>query len=59
VIVVADSTKFGRTCLSHLSELGKAHVLVTDGDIRPHWQQALSEAGVRLVVAQSPAGTTM
>ena len=55
VIVVADSTKFGRTCLSHLCELGKANVLVTDGEISPRWRQAVTEAGVRLVVAASPA----
>ncbi len=57
VIVVADSTKFGRTCLSHLCELGKVQVLVTDGDISPRWQQAVTEADVRLVVAESPSGT--
>ena len=58
VIVVADSTKFGRTCLSHLCELSRAQVLVSDGDIRPAWRQTLDEAGVRLVVAQPPAEET-
>lgn len=58
VIVVADSTKFGRTSLSHLSELGKAHVLVTDGDISPQWQRVVTEAGVRLVMTAGPAAAS-
>jgi len=56
VIVVADSTKFGRTCLSHLCELGKIQTLVTDAEISTPWRTALAEAGVRLVVAESPNG---
>ncbi len=55
VIVVADSTKFGRTCLSYLCELGKVHVLVTDGEIGEPWRRVLAESGVRLVIAQSAA----
>ncbi len=55
VIVVADSTKFGRTCLSHLCDLSKVNVLVTDGDINERWQQMVTAAGVRLVVAAAPA----
>lgn len=58
VIVVADSTKFGHTCLSHLGELGKAHVLVTDGQIGDRWRQTVTEAGVRLVVVASAANAS-
>jgi DeoR/GlpR family transcriptional regulator of sugar metabolism len=51
VIVVADSTKFGRTSLAHLCELGEIDVLVTDQDVGEPWRQALAEAGVKLVSA--------
>lgn len=51
VIVVADSTKFGRTSLARLCTLGEVHVLVTDEEIGLEWQQRLTEAGVRLVLA--------
>jgi DeoR/GlpR family transcriptional regulator of sugar metabolism len=51
VIVVADSTKFGRTCLAHLCELGEVDTLVTDGEITLAWQHAVAEAGVSLLVA--------
>jgi DeoR/GlpR family transcriptional regulator of sugar metabolism len=51
VIVVADSTKFGRTCLAHLCDLGEVDTLVTDGEIAPGWQRAVTEAGISLVIA--------
>jgi DeoR/GlpR family transcriptional regulator of sugar metabolism len=55
VIVVADSTKFGHTNLAHLCNLGDIDVLVTDSEIDSAWRERLQAAGVRLVVAESPA----
>lgn len=51
VVVVADSTKFGRTSLANLCELSQVDVLVTDDQISQEWSEALAEAGVRLIVA--------
>jgi DeoR/GlpR family transcriptional regulator of sugar metabolism len=51
VIVVADSTKFGRTSIASLCELGEVDVLVTDEEIDDTWRSRLDEAGVKLVVA--------
>ncbi len=51
VIVVADSTKFGRTSLASLCELSEVDVLVTDDQIGDEWAAMLTEAGVRLIVA--------
>ncbi|MCH5377615.1 MAG: DeoR/GlpR transcriptional regulator, partial [Planctomycetes bacterium] len=51
VIVVADSTKFGRTSLASLCELRQVDVLVTDDQICDPWKAALNEAGVRLIIA--------
>jgi len=48
---VADSTKFGRTSLAHLCELGSVDTVVTDGEIAPAWQQAMTDAGVSLLIA--------
>lgn len=53
VIVVADSTKFGRTSLARLCGLGEIDVLVTDGEIDDEWKTKLTESGVRLIVAGS------
>lgn len=58
VVIVADSTKFGRTSLSRLCDLGEIDVLVTDDQISESWNKRLTDAGVRLLVASAgpPAG---
>jgi DeoR/GlpR family transcriptional regulator of sugar metabolism len=50
VIVVADSTKFGRTSLACLCDLGDIDVLVVDDLIPDQWRDQLTSAGVRLVI---------
>lgn len=58
VIVVCDSTKFGKQSLAHLCELGAVHVLVVDHEISDSWRRQIEQAGVRLIVAEpeeSPA----
>ncbi len=52
VIVVADSTKFGRSSLALLCPLGQVHKLVVDPEISPEWQQRLTSAGVDLILAE-------
>jgi DeoR/GlpR family transcriptional regulator of sugar metabolism len=54
VIVVADSTKFARTSLTHLSDLDSIDILVTDHEIDSAWRERLSAAGVNVVVAEAP-----
>jgi DeoR family fructose operon transcriptional repressor len=51
VIVVADSTKFGRQSLAHLSPLNEAQYLVVDEGITDEWRMKAEQAGVRLLVA--------
>jgi DeoR/GlpR family transcriptional regulator of sugar metabolism len=53
VIVVADSSKFGRKSLAHLCELGCIDVLVVDNGISEDWRSKVLSTGVRLVVAGS------
>jgi len=52
VIVVADSTKFGRQSLAHLAALGDVQQIVVDEDITPEWQSKLTAAGVNVLVAK-------
>lgn len=56
VIVVADSTKFGRTSLARLCDLGDIDVLVTDGEVDLPWKERLVDAGVELIVANEEPG---
>ncbi len=51
VIIVADSTKFGRTSLARMCELREADVVVVDNEITAEWQSKLTSLGVRLIVA--------
>jgi DeoR family transcriptional regulator, fructose operon transcriptional repressor len=51
VIVVADSTKFGRQSLTHLCPLDAVQHLVVDDGITPEWRAKVKAAGVDLIVA--------
>jgi DeoR family transcriptional regulator, fructose operon transcriptional repressor len=52
VIVVADSTKFGRQSLTHLCPLQAVQHLVVDSGITEDWSEKVRAAGVDLVVAE-------
>ncbi len=57
VIVLVDSTKFDRSSLAHLCDLGDIDTLVVDDQVTEAWQQRLQDAGVNVVIAPSnPAG---
>jgi len=50
VIVVADSTKFGRQNLAFLCPLEEIDRLVIDSDLSPEWQRKLQKLGVELIL---------
>ncbi len=54
VIVVADSSKFGRRSLTHLCPLGAISTLVADHGITQEWASRITAAGVKLLVAGGP-----
>ncbi|MEE8451248.1 MAG: DeoR/GlpR family DNA-binding transcription regulator [Thermoguttaceae bacterium] len=51
VIVVADSSKFGRQSLAHLCALDEVDHLVVDNRIGKDWQSKVIAAGVQLLLA--------
>ena len=51
VVVVADSSKFGRVLPGHIAPLSAMHVLVTDDGITTEVVAALTAAGVEVVIA--------
>lgn len=55
VMVVADSTKFGRSSLALLCSLGEVDRVVVDSQISQAWKDRLQQAGVELVIAELPA----
>ncbi|MEX0977235.1 MAG: DeoR/GlpR transcriptional regulator, partial [Pirellulales bacterium] len=58
VIVVADSTKFGRQSLALLCTLERVHHLVVDDEISEEWRRKVIDAGVRLHIAKAADSTT-
>ncbi len=53
VIVVADSTKFGRQSLAHLCPLGEVQHLVVDDELSSEWRAKAKAAGLKLHIASS------
>lgn len=51
VIVVVDSSKFGRQSLVRLCDLGAVHTLVVDNGISEDWRSKLLATGVELFIA--------
>lgn len=51
--VLADHTKFGKVSLSHISDLGDVHGIVTDCGLDAYWQEQLEASGVQVVVAST------
>ena len=53
VIVVVDSTKFGRQSLTHLCPLDAVQHVVVDDGITAEWREKMKAAGVDLIVADA------
>lgn len=51
VIVVVDSTKFGRQSLAHLAPLDAVHALVVDNQLDQVWRDKVAASGPQLIVA--------
>ncbi len=58
-IVVADSSKFGKSSLAKLCELNEVHTVVTDDGLSESWRSRLNEAGVQLHLATEPKPETL
>jgi DeoR family fructose operon transcriptional repressor len=52
VMVVADSTKFGRQALAHLAGLDEVDRLIVDSGLSQQWRQRVQQTGVELVLAE-------
>ena len=58
VIVVADSSKFGRKSLTLVSSLDAIDIFVSDDGLSAEWRRAIAAADADLVIAPSPAPET-
>ncbi|MEC9093170.1 MAG: DeoR/GlpR family DNA-binding transcription regulator [Planctomycetota bacterium] len=51
VVIIADSTKFGKKSLARLCELSSVDKLVVDSDIDDDWKKRITDSGVKLFVS--------
>lgn len=57
VVMVVDSSKFGRRALARICELGQIDYVICDDALDERWAEAMRAAGVKLVLApMEPAG---
>lgn len=54
-IVLADSSKFGRSSLARLCELNQIQTVISDQGLGDEWRTKLKRAGVELVIAEEAA----
>lgn len=51
VIIVADSSKFGKVSHAKVAEIDGAHAVITDDGVSQSYREAFSDIGVELIVA--------
>ena len=49
-IVVADSSKYGKSCLFHVANLQDVYALVTDKNVPEELKQHLANSGIELIL---------
>lgn len=52
VVVLADSSKFGRISLHQIVELDRVHTVVTDAGISSEYREGLQRLGIELIIAE-------
>lgn len=54
VVILADSTKFGRRGLGRICSLDQIHYIITDDGAPPAIVDQLEEKGIKVIVAENP-----
>jgi DeoR family deoxyribose operon repressor len=52
IVLVVDSTKFGKSSVSHFGELEQVNVVITDAGVPDEARAMLREKGVELIIAE-------
>lgn len=52
VILVSDSSKFGKIRPSYYADLSEMHALITDDTITQHYKKIIKDLGVELIIAK-------
>ena len=54
VIIMADSTKFGRRGLGKIGSLDQVDYIITDSNVPSGTIRQLEETGIKLIIADKP-----
>lgn len=52
IIVLTDSSKFGRVSLHRIAQLDRIHTIITDAGIGPEYREGLLKLGIELHIAE-------
>ena len=52
IIVLIDSSKFGRVSLHRIVQLNRVHTVITDAGISPEYSDAILAAGIEVQIAE-------
>lgn len=50
VILVADSSKFGKISVTYFASLNEVHTIITDNGIADNYKEAIKDLGIELIV---------
>ncbi len=51
IILVADSTKFGKISVTHFAELDAIHTIITDDGLSDEYRRIIVDRGIELIIA--------
>jgi DeoR family transcriptional regulator of aga operon len=54
IVVLTDSSKFGRVSLHRIAQLGEIHAIITDDSISAEYREGLQRLDIELVIVESP-----
>jgi len=56
-VLLIDSSKFGKVCSAHMTDISDFHVIITDSGIPNEYKEFIRDAGVRLIIASESSDT--
>ncbi|HEY0662921.1 MAG TPA: DeoR family transcriptional regulator [Lysobacter sp.] len=54
IVVLTDSSKFGRVSLHRIARLDEIHTLITDDGISSEYREGLQRLGIEVIIAEPP-----
>jgi DeoR family deoxyribose operon repressor len=49
-ILLLDSSKFGKVCSAHITDIADFHIVITDSGIPPEYEEYIRGAGLKLII---------